>query len=109
MSEPSDAEGFRPLLLVAELPPGEKRAFDLGGKSVLVCNVQGAIHAVENVCTHAGIALASGRLRGCVIECPLHGGKFDLRDGRPVAGPPRKPLPRFEVRIVKGRIAVRVD
>ena len=28
------------------------------------------------------------------IHCPCHEGFFDLRIGRPIAGPPRRPLPR---------------
>ena len=102
-------ESFRDLLSLDELPPGGKRAFDVAGRSVLVCNVAGEIHAVANACTHAAIPLLSGKLRGCVLECPLHGGRFDLRDGRPVAGPPRRPLERFAVRIEDGRVRVRVD
>ena len=100
--------GFVALLSVDELPAGAMRAFDVAGRSILVCNAGGQIHAVENACTHAAVPLLPGRLRGCILECPLHGGRFDLRDGRAVAGPPRRPLPRFEVRIEGGRIAVQL-
>lgn len=101
-------DGFHDLFRLDELAPGEKRAIDLNGRSILVCNVAGEIHAVANACTHAAIPLLSGKLRGCVLECPLHGGRFDLRDGRPVAGPPRRVLDRFETRVSDGRIAVRI-
>jgi Rieske Fe-S protein len=35
-----------------------------------------------------------------VIHCPCHEGLFDLQSGRPIAGPPRRPLPlvRLEMR-----------
>jgi 3-phenylpropionate/trans-cinnamate dioxygenase ferredoxin component len=101
-------DGFRDLLALAELAPGEMRVFDVDRLSVLVCNARGEVHAVENACTHAGVPLLAGRLRGCVLECPLHGGRFDLRDGRPVAGPPRRALRRFEVRVADGRVAIRL-
>ena len=45
----------------------------------------------------------------CVV-CPWHGGKFDLRDGSVVLGPPTRPAAAFEVREVDGRLqARRVD
>ncbi|HZR84114.1 MAG TPA: non-heme iron oxygenase ferredoxin subunit [Candidatus Binatia bacterium] len=107
-AETSGDDGFRDVAALADLVPGAKLACDVDGRSVLVCNAGGEVHAVENACTHAGIPLASGRLRGCILECPMHGGRFDVRDGRPVAGPPRRALARFEVRIRDGRVAVRV-
>ena len=99
---------FVAVLRLDELPPGAKRAFDLAGRSVLVCNAGGELFAVDNACTHAGVPLLTGRLRACVLECPLHGGKFDLHDGRPVAGPPRRALACHEVRVDEGWVAVRV-
>lgn len=104
----TDDDGFHHLFGLDELPPGGKRAVDLGGRSILICNAGGEIYAVANACTHAAIPLLSGKLRGCVLECPLHGGRFDLRDGRPVAGPPRRNLERFATRVIDGRIAVRL-
>jgi Rieske Fe-S protein len=34
-----------------------------------------------------------------VIHCPCHNGYFDLASGRPVAGPPRRPLPRILLQV----------
>ena len=83
---------------VADLAPGQMRAVELDGRSVLVCNAEGAFYALENRCPHAAIPLATGRLRGSVLECPMHGGKLDVRDGRPCAQPIRKPAATFAVR-----------
>jgi nitrite reductase/ring-hydroxylating ferredoxin subunit len=52
--------------------------------------------------------LAGGRLRGTVLECPLHGGKLDVRDGRPCAQPIRKPATTFEVRPAQAGIEIRL-
>jgi nitrite reductase/ring-hydroxylating ferredoxin subunit len=83
---------------VAGLAPGEMRTIEIDGRSVLVCNAEGAFYALENRCPHAEIPLATGRLRGSVLECPLHGGKLDVRDGRPCAQPIRKPAATYAVR-----------
>jgi nitrite reductase/ring-hydroxylating ferredoxin subunit len=48
--------------------------------------------AYSQKCTHLSCAVRPLVDRG-VIHCPCHDGYFDLRSGRPIAGPPRRPLP----------------
>jgi len=38
------------------------------------------------------------------LHCPCHEGYFDVATGRPTAGPPRRPLPRIQLRIDHGVI-----
>ena len=45
----------------------------------------GAIYAIDDVCTHDGGPLAEGELTGCEIQCPRHGARFDVRTGRPLS------------------------
>ena len=67
------------------------------------------LYAIEDRCPHAGVALASGRLEGFVLECPLHGGRLDVRDGSPVEAPIRRAAERFAVREgVRGELEVLV-
>lgn len=82
---------------VSDLAPGEMRAFEHAGVSVLLCNVEGRIHAVENLCSHAAVPLAEGVLQGCELECDLHGAVFDVRTGEAVALPARLPIRTFPV------------
>jgi len=84
-----DAEG---------LSPGELRAVEVRGRAILLCNAEGTLYAIDDECPHAGIPLAEGRLRGCILECPLHGGKLDVRDGSPAALPIRTAARRYPVR-----------
>jgi nitrite reductase/ring-hydroxylating ferredoxin subunit len=93
---------------VSDLAAGEVRAVAAGGRDLLVCHAEGAFYALENRCPHAGTPLAGGRLRGFVLECPLHGGKLDVRDGRPCALPIRTPAATFPVRGAGGRIEIRL-
>lgn len=55
--------------------------------------------AYSQKCTHLSCAVRPLVDKG-VIHCPCHEGYFDLRSGRPIAGPPRRPLPvvHLEVR-----------
>ena len=52
-------------------------------------------------CTHLACAVIP-RPAENVFYCPCHEGRFDLRTGSPVAGPPRRPLPRV-ILDVRGR------
>jgi nitrite reductase/ring-hydroxylating ferredoxin subunit len=93
---------------VSDLSPGEVRAVALGGRDVLVCRTEAAFYALENRCPHAESPLSGGRLRGFVLECPLHGGRLDVRDGRPCALPIRTPAATFPVRGGGERIEIRL-
>jgi len=50
--------------------------------------------AYSQKCTHLSCAVIPMPERG-ILRCPCHDGVFDLRSGRPTAGPPRRPLPRI--------------
>ena len=73
---------------LSDLRDGQLRSFaDLGTYGIVVCRVDGQLHALVDNCSHADTPLSSGRLRGSVLVCPLHGSGFDVRDGS-VQGPP---------------------
>jgi Rieske Fe-S protein len=57
--------------------------------------------AYSQKCTHLSCAVIPMPAAG-VLHCPCHEGRFDLRSGRPTAGPPRRPLPRITLDI-RGR------
>ena len=94
---------------VAGLDPGSLRALEIEGRKVLVCRAGGAFYALENRCPHAEVELSSGQLVGHVLECPLHGGKLDVRDGRPCAQPIRRPAATYPVRAAGASIEIRLD
>lgn len=69
---------------VGMVPAGEKKSFQLDGKTVLLVNVDGAVYALDNKCPHMGGALSGGDLEGATLACPRHGAKFDVRTGKNV-------------------------
>lgn len=56
----------------------------VGGKEVLVANVDGAYYAISNKCSHLGGPLAQGKLEGGIVTCPRHGARYDVRTGEAV-------------------------
>jgi 3-phenylpropionate/trans-cinnamate dioxygenase ferredoxin subunit len=90
-----------------DFPPGTRRVVDVGGVRVVVFNLDGDYHALEDVCTHDGGELASGTLEGCEIVCPRHGARFDARTGAVTAPPANEPVPAMAMREVDGWVWVR--
>jgi len=88
-----------PVAKVSEIPAGTTKTITVDGVPVLLCNVDGTIYAVEDVCTHDGGALDQGRLDGACVECPRHGARFDVRTGAVMALPAVIPLPTYAVRV----------
>jgi len=93
---------------VDDLAPGQRKLAFVDGRSIVLFNIDGAIHAIDNACPHNGAALASGRLEGCVLSCPAHGLRFDVRTGcMPGAG--GLSLTIFPVRAVDGKLVVSLE
>jgi len=90
---------------VDELPVGRARTFHYPAGSpprILVRTAAGFV-AYDQQCTHLLCpvipAVEQGRL-----YCPCHEGWFDLETGRPLAGPPQRPLPKIRLKVVEGRV-----
>jgi 3-phenylpropionate/trans-cinnamate dioxygenase ferredoxin subunit len=91
---------------VALPDPGRTRAFRIGDEALVLCNAGGTPYVLRDECSHARTPLSGGRLCGFLLECPLHGGKIDVRDGTPAAPPVRRPVASFPVRSADGRLEV---
>ncbi|MFC9553968.1 Rieske 2Fe-2S domain-containing protein [Rhodococcus sp. NPDC056960] len=79
----------------------------VGTVSVLLVKRPGSVVALSNRCTHRGAPLVDGSLGDGCIECPWHGSRFDVADGRVVRGPATRPQQVYETRVRDGRIEVR--
>jgi nitrite reductase/ring-hydroxylating ferredoxin subunit len=78
---------WQPLLEVVELPEGAMRRVTRGDLDVLIAHTTDGIVAVADRCPHMSAPLSIGTLDGCVVACPLHEGRFDLRSGGVVQMP----------------------
>lgn len=63
----------------------------------------GRLVAYGQKCTHLSCAVIPRPDRG-ELQCPCHHGFFEVQDGRPIAGPPRRPLPRIQLEVRAGII-----
>ena len=82
------------------------KSFEVRQRGLLLCNVDGELYAIDDVCTHDGGRLEGGRIRDCTVACPRHGARFDVRDGSVQALPAVRPVASYSVRIVDDRVEV---
>jgi 3-phenylpropionate/trans-cinnamate dioxygenase ferredoxin component len=68
----------------AELSVNSMKMVLVGGREVLLANVDGSFHAIANKCTHLGGSLVNGTLEGSIVTCPRHGARFDVKTGQAV-------------------------
>ena len=59
-------------------------------------------HVVDALCTHGWAWLTEGHQSGWQVQCPLHGGAFDIRDGAVLAPPYTVPLKTYPARVESG-------
>jgi Rieske Fe-S protein len=89
------------LVAVADVPIGAIHTFDYPtdrDPCVLVRTAERTFVAYSQKCTHLSCAVLP-RVEENVIRCPCHEGFFDLASGRPIAGPPRRPLSRVRLEL----------
>jgi|GraSoi_2013_40cm_1033754.scaffolds.fasta_scaffold23853_2 3-phenylpropionate/trans-cinnamate dioxygenase ferredoxin component len=89
-----------------DIAPGALLRVEIAGRLVCLANVNGTIYAVDDDCTHTGGPLDEGELEGCVLTCPVHLARFDVRTGAVVRGPAREYLQTYAVRVEGDNIYV---
>jgi len=91
--------GFIKVAQVSDLKTGEMMAVTIGDDQVLLANIEGNFHAIDDVCSHAYACLSDGDIDGEEVECPLHGGSFNAMTGAPMNPPVEEPLRVFRIKI----------
>jgi 3-phenylpropionate/trans-cinnamate dioxygenase ferredoxin subunit len=65
-----------------DLAPGTMKAVNIDGRELLLARVGDVFYAADERCPHMRGHLARGVLQGSIVQCPVHGSRFDLTDGR---------------------------
>lgn len=90
---------FHAVAKTADLDDGEALQVMVGRKEIAIYNLEGKFYATDDICTHAYASLADGYVEGDQIECPLHGGCFDIRTGKATTPPVTEDLKTYEVKV----------
>jgi naphthalene 1,2-dioxygenase system ferredoxin subunit len=100
------ADNWKDISAFDDVPEEDVLGVQADGKDLALYNVEGQVYATDNICTHGHARLCDGFLEGFEIECPLHQGRFDIRDGRPLCEPVNEPVQVYPVKIENGRVFV---
>ncbi len=99
---------FYSVAKVDKIQPGEMRYVEVGPKEEPVCliNLDGEYFALDDCCTHEDASLSDGEIVRDEVECPLHGGAFEIRTGLPTSFPVVVPAKTYLVRVVGDEIQI---
>ena len=100
-----DAQGWIEICAAADLGPADVIRFDHGKKTfALYRDDEGKLYATDGVCTHGNTHLADGLVKGKIIECPKHNGRYNLADGSPARAPVCRGLATYPLEERNGRL-----
>jgi nitrite reductase/ring-hydroxylating ferredoxin subunit/uncharacterized membrane protein len=100
-------EGFEAVQPVDDMPENALRRVTVAGVPVVLLKLGEKYYAISATCSHAGGPLDEGELQGDVVQCPWHGSRFKMRDGKPVTGPATMSQPRYDVRVRNGMVELK--
>ena len=102
--------GFVTVARTSDVEPGTVRVIQVEGRSLcLGLTEDGEWGVIDNVCTHDGGTLGEGELDDTGVECPRHGGRFDLFTGRVLALPPVRAVNAYETAVDGDEVMVRLN
>lgn len=104
-----DVEGWIPVCPSDKLSCSDVVRFDHGKKTFALYRDAGSqVFATDGICTHANVHLSGGLVKGDIIECPKHNGRFHLADGSPARAPVCRGLATYPVREDSGLLQINI-
>ena len=84
---------------LSDIPDDEALKVTVDRYDVALARHEDEVFALQDLCSHAEVALSEGEVADCTVECWLHGSKFDLRTGKPTSFPATEPVATFPVEV----------
>jgi Na+-transporting NADH:ubiquinone oxidoreductase subunit F len=104
-----DAEGWVDVCAAQELRRADVNRFDHERKTYAVYrDADDNLYATDGMCTHGNTHLSEGLVKGKIIECSKHNGRFHLVDGTPARAPICRGLATYPIEERNGRLLVNV-
>lgn len=100
----SGRPSIRAIARLEEIRVGSSLTFrypDQGSPAVLVRLAENRLVAFDQACTHLACPVIPEPDRER-LHCPCHNGNFDIETGRPISGPPERPLARIHLEVRDG-------
>ena len=101
------ADGWIGVCDVAAIQKEDVARFDHNGQTFAVYRTaDDQFYASDGICTHGNAHLADGSVRGNLIECSKHNGRFAIESGAPARLPACVALRTFQVKTLEGRVYI---
>ncbi len=105
-----DTKDWIEVCSAADLGRADVIRFDHGKRTyALARDEDGNLFATDGICTHGNTHLADGLVKGKIIECPKHNGRFSLADGSPARAPICRGLATFPLEERDGRLHLNIS
>ena len=105
-----NSEGWIEVCDTANLDNEDVIRFDHIKKTFAIYrNKTGNLYATEGICTHGNTHLGEGMVKGNIIECSKHNGRFNLDDGSPARAPICRGIVTYPVEDREGRLWLNIE
>jgi MocE subfamily Rieske [2Fe-2S] domain protein len=105
----ADEQGWIQVCAAADLGPADVIRFDHGKRTyALYRDAERRLYATDGMCTHGNTPLSDGLVKGGIIECPKHNGRFNLADGSPARPPVCRGLATYPIEERGGRLYLNI-
>src|SRR6266567_2944495 len=101
------SEDYEAVMRLSNVEENKLYRVTAAGVPVVLLRQDLQFYALSATCPHAGGPLDEGKLDGDVVECPWHGSRFCMRDGRVLTGPATVNAPRYDVRVRNGQVEIK--
>jgi len=98
--------GYELACATSDVPADEALAVTIGRYDVAIARNGDEFFAIQDLCSHAAVALSEGEVEDCTVECWLHGSRFDLRTGKPTGLPATEPVATFPIEVREDSVYV---
>ena len=101
-------DGWQEVAELSQLDPEFPLGVEVAGEKIGIYQCGDTVHALEDICPHAFALMSQGYVEDGIIECPLHGARFEIAGGKCLNEIGQRDLKSYPVRVVDGRIAVKL-
>ena len=98
------AKGPWQVCKAGELKPGQMKLMHVNDKRIVIARTDQGYVGFDDQCTHKGGSLAGGTLACDTVHCPWHGSQFDVKTGKPTAGPATSAIKVYAVTEADGKV-----
>lgn len=83
----------------------DRKMVDLGGSQQIgLFKVDGDFYAISAWCSHQRATMVHGDLEGFELVCPLHGARFDVRNGAALSLPAVRGVQSYKTKVEEGKV-----